>query len=129
MDRAFFAMLSPDRAELRARYAAGADADAVLGECRIPIAGRRNLFSVLLQAGKAVWVDAVRRERLGALIGADIDRWAAGAPFYAMPIFVRQRPVGLLYADRSGSGRALDEECFSSFRFFGEQIARGLERR
>ncbi len=129
MDRALFAMLSPDRGELRARYAAGADAEAVLGSCRIPVAGKRNLFAVLLQAGKAVWVDAERRERLGPLIGPDIDRWAAGAPFYAMPIFVRQRAVGLLYADRSGSGRALDEEGFSSFRFFGEQIATGLERR
>ena len=129
MDRAFFAMLSPDRTELRARYAAGADAAGVLDGCRIPVAGQRNLFTVLLQAGKAVWVDAGRRERLGPLIGPDIDRWAAGAPFYAMPIFVRQRAVGLLYADRSGSGRDLDEEGFSSFRFFGEQIATGLERR
>ena len=129
MDRALFAMLSPDRGELRARYAAGADADAVLGSCRIPVTGKRNLFAVLLQAGKAVWVDAERRERLGPLIGPEIDRWAAGAPFYAMPIFVRQRAVGLLYADRSGSGRALDDEGFSSFRFFGEQIATGLERR
>jgi HD-like signal output (HDOD) protein len=130
MDRAFFAMLSPDRNLLRARYAAGGDREALLEGCRIPVGnGARNLFGVLLQTGKAVWVDAARRDRLGPLIGADIDRWAAGAPFFAMPIYVRSRPVGLLYADRSDSGRALDDEAFTSFRFFGDQIAAGLARR
>lgn len=130
MDRAFFAMLSPDRSSLRARYAAGTDGAALLEGCRIPVGnGARNLFGVLLQTGKAVWVDAARRDRLGPLIGADIDRWAAGAPFFAMPIYVRSRPVGLLYADRSASGRVLDDEAFTSFRYFGDQIAAGLARR
>jgi len=130
MDRAFFAMLSPDRSVLRARYAAGGDREALLEACRIPVGnGARNLFGVLLQTGKAGWVDAARRDRLGSLIGADIDRWAAGAPFFAMPIYVRSRPVGLLYADRSASGRALDDDAFSSFRFFGDQIGAGLARR
>jgi len=46
-----------------------------------------------------------------------------------MPIFVRSRPVGLLYADRSASGRELDEEAFTSFRYFGDQIGAGLARR
>jgi len=130
MDRAFFAMLSPDRSSLRARYAAGGDREALLEGCRIPVGtGERSLFGVLLQTGKAVWVDAARRDRLGPLIGADIERWAAGAPFFAMPIYVRSRPVGLLYADRSASGRALDDAAFTSFRFFGDQIAAGLARR
>jgi len=130
MDRAFFAMLSPDRGSLRARYAAGGDREQLLEACRIPVgSGSRNLFGVLLQTGKAVWVDAARRDRLGPLIGPDIDRWAAGAPFFAMPIYVRSRPVGLLYADRSASGRELDEEAFTSFRYFGDQIGAGLARR
>lgn len=130
MDRAVFAMLSPDRRILKVRYAAGSDQSQLLQSCQFQVGGdSRNLFGLLLKTGKAIWVDDERRARLGDLIGPDIDALAGGAAFFAMPIFVRRRPVGLLYADRSTSARALDEASFTSFRFFGEQIAAGLAKR
>jgi hypothetical protein len=130
IDRAFFAMLSQDRGRLRARYAAGCDAANVLDDCEFRIDGqRRHLFAILLKSRKTVWVDEARRHQLGDVIGSDIDRWATGGAFFAMPVFVRSRPLGLLYADRAASGRPLDDAAFTSFRFFGEQIAAGLARR
>lgn len=129
VDRAFFAVLSRDRGWLEVRHAAGAERAALLDGRRIEVSGGRTLSALLLKTGKAVWIDAAHRESLGALIGPDIDAWARGAAFFAMPVSVRGRPVGLLYADRSVSGRALDETVFASFRFFGEQIAVGLGQR
>lgn len=130
VDRAFFAVLSRDKGSLVARYAAGPDQDDVLAGCRFEVADPRSgLFTLLLKSAKTIWVNGNHRERLGDLVGDDIERWAAGADFFAMPIFVKQRPVGLLYADRAVSGRDLDDQAFKSFRFFGEQIATGLARR
>lgn len=130
VDRAFFAVLSQDRGMLVARYAAGIDPAAVLEHCRFDLhAQQRSLFALLLKSARTIWVDDAHRARLGDLVSAEIDGWAGGEGFFAMPIFVRQRPVGLLYADRAASRRALDESAFKSFRFFGEQIAAGLARR
>jgi HD-like signal output (HDOD) protein len=130
MERAVFAMLSPDRRLLKVRYAVGSDRSRLLQAGQFQVGGEvRSLFGLLLQTGKAIWVDDERRARLGSLIGPDIDALAGGAAFFAMPIFVRQRPVGLLYADRSASARPLDDASFTSFRFFGEQIAAGLAKR
>ncbi len=130
VDRAFFAVLARDKAALVARYAAGADSQDVLRGCRFDVGeSQRGLFTLLLKSGKTIWVNGSHRERLGDLVGDDIDRWATGRDFFAMPIFVQQRPVGVLYADRALSSRELDDQAFKSFRFFGEQIAAGLARR
>ena len=49
-----------------------------------------------------------------------------GTPFYdvaasGMPVEINGRSIGLFYADRSTSGRELDEEAFTAFRHFCQQ--------
>lgn len=130
MDRALFAMLSPDRTKLTVRYAVGGERRELLRDAVIRVDDQdRSLFGLLLKTGKTVWVDAARRDKLSSLIGPEIDRWAGGTEFFAMPIFVRGRPVGLLYGDCSASTGVLSDAAFTSFRFFGEQIAAGMARR
>ncbi len=129
MDRVLFAAPSPNRVWLKARYAVGADQAALLRDCVINVGpDARNLFRVLLETRKAIWVDDERRQRLGDLITEEIDAWALGASFFAMPVFAGKRAAGLLYADRARSGGELDEEAFSSFVYFGEQAGKSLER-
>lgn len=130
MDRAFFAMLSPDRSKLTVRYAVGNDLQELLREGRFRVDDHdRSLFGLLLKTGKIVWVDTARRDKLSALIGPEIDRWAGGTEFFAMPVFVRGRPVGLLYGDCAAGTGVLTDTAFASFGYFGEQIAAGLARR
>lgn len=42
---------------------------------------------------------------------------------------VKQRAIGLIYADRSLSGRELDEESFDSFRHFTKECGMVLSLR
>lgn len=129
MDRVLFAAPSPNRVWLKVRHSSGADQPALLRDWVVDVGpDARNLFRVLLETGKAIWVDDERRRRLGGLITAEVDAWARGAAFFAMPVRAGKRAAGLIYADRARSGRALDEEAFSSFVYFGEQAGRSLER-
>ena len=44
-----------------------------------------------------------------------------------MPLILSGRVVGLIYADRQPSGRALDIESFESFKHFVQQANQALE--
>jgi HD-like signal output (HDOD) protein len=129
MDLVLFAILSRDRQWLSARHRAGGAGRDGVESWRVPVGdGADNLFRVLLRSGKAIWVDDATRQRLGRLVEGAADVLARGQPFFAMPVLVRGRPVGLLYADRGTAGSSLSAEAFASFRHFGEQIGDGLSR-
>lgn len=129
LDRVFYAALSPNQIWLRAKFAVGHDSSDVLSRCKLRVEpNSRSLFRVLLDSGKALWMNDELREQMAPLLTDDIEEWAQGAPFFAMPLRDGGRHLGLLYADRQSSGRALDADAFSSFRYFGDRIARGLAR-
>ncbi len=44
-----------------------------------------------------------------------------------MPLVVRNKSIGLIYADRQASERTLNEEKFLSFQHFGQMAAVGME--
>lgn len=129
LDRVFYAALSPNQIWLRAKFAVGHDSSDVLSRCKLRVEpNSRSLFRVLLDSGKALWMNDELREQMAPLLTDDIEEWAQGAAFFAMPLRDGDRHLGLLYADRQSSGRALDADAFSSFRYFGDRIARGLAR-
>lgn len=125
MDRAIFALLSPDRQQIRAKYVLGDDPEQLREQFVFPAAEPgANALAHALSQGQAVWIG--RPGTPQALRTHPVLQQLSGGHFFLMPLAVAGKPVGCLYADRGKSGRALDAELFSQFKLFGQQARMGL---
>ncbi len=125
LGRVLFALLSPDRSHLRARLWVGVEPGSPLAGFELPVVPP-HLFSRLLERPQAVWLRPGEQPALDALLTEPLAALVGGQPFFAMSLFVRDRPVGILYADQSGHQDALDTERYALFRQLGRRAAEGL---
>ncbi len=122
LERAYFALLTPDRRFLRMKLSEGF---SVIGPLDV-MPDQPNLFQVIIQSGKSLMVTAESRRAMTALLGGDISRWIGVEGFVVTPVSVGGKVLGVLYADNNHSQRVISEEAFSGFRHFGQQVALGL---
>lgn len=122
MDRALFAMLNPERTRLRARYALGWDSQDMREKFVFDISPlQASIFSHVLDMREPLWVGADADPRIKSLLTPAVRAVSGGKDFFVMPIEINARAIGLFYADRSTSGRAMDEEAYTAFRHFCQQ--------
>ncbi|MCX9158242.1 HDOD domain-containing protein [Niveibacterium sp. 24ML] len=125
MDRALFALLSPDRLHLIGKAGLGKGADALVrafqfsldgspGELVNSVIGRQQSF-VVLNAFDA----PVRLERL--------TRAGGVTPFVMAPIVVNGRVIGAFYTDRTKSDAVLSDEDAQGVLHFVQQASLGFE--
>jgi len=122
LDRVLFALLSPDHKELRPKY--------VLGD---PDNHLRQAFSLSMNSSAAAPVRYVFSSKLPLWGHAqspaevqqnitDAFRWATGSDtLFMAPVVIRDKPVGMFYADCASSGRPLDQDGFDAFCHFSQQ--------
>jgi HD-like signal output (HDOD) protein len=129
MDRAVFALLTPDRTRLKCKFAHGAGNAYLMELFDIPVTeADPNIFTKVLSKKERKFFkhpplkdDLIgASDRLKKLIGL-------GAMFVA-PVIVDGQTIGIFYADRQPSGRVLDKESFESFTHFVQQANFGLEQ-
>nr|WP_242533446.1 HDOD domain-containing protein [Niveibacterium umoris] len=125
MDRALFALLTPDRQHLVGKAGLGQGADALVrafqfaldgspGELINTVIGRQQSFVVCNS------FDApVRLERL--------TRAGGVPPFVMAPIVVHGRVIGAFYADRTQAEAALSDEDANGVLHFVQQASLGFE--
>lgn len=123
MDRALFAMLNAERTRLRARYALGWDKDDMREHFLFDISPlKANVFSHALEARQPLWFGGPDADpRLAKLITPEVRELTGAAQFFVMPVEINGRSIGLFYADRKSSGRALEEDSYQAFRHFCQQ--------
>ena len=122
MDRALFAMLNPERTRLRARYALGWDKDDMREKFLFDISPlQANVFSHVLETRQPLWFGPNADPRLAKLVTPVVRELTGDAQFFVMPVEINGRSIGLFYADRKPSGRALDEDSYMAFRHFCQQ--------
>ncbi len=127
MDRTLFAMRSADQRFLKARYALGHDTELMRRKFHFELGPlKANIFSQVLDSGAALWVRSPVEPKLKRLLTPAVQAITEDAPFFAMPIEIQGKVIGLFYADRNPSGRSLDEESYNSFRHFGQQANMAL---
>ena len=73
-----------------------------------------------MKSPQSLWLNATNRERLVPYVPRTVRAYLGKRSFCARSLFVRERPVGLLYADYHGD--VIDQRAYSLFR----QIADGL---
>lgn len=122
IERAVFGMLNRDRSEIRARMALGGDKQDPVRKFRIPTASK-SLFSLLVSKQQSIWLNPGNRAKYTPLLH-DIPQDATSAKgFYAMSIFARNKPIGLLYVD----GGELSEQGYKRFRQLCAEVAKLLD--
>ncbi|HLP31602.1 MAG TPA: GAF domain-containing protein, partial [Geothrix sp.] len=126
MDRTLFALLTPDRSELRTKFMLGAKREQLADHFHFRMAGATHVFGQVLEKQAALWVDAQIHPEQERLLPMEVVSVTGRIPFFVAPIVVNDRSIGLFYADRGVTGRPLDEESYESFRHFAQQASLGL---
>ncbi len=128
MDRVLFAIITQDRRYLKARYSVGWDALQLKQSFAFDVLPESaNIFATITEEGEAVWFGAHSDPALRREITEKVREVTGGVDFFAAPVVVNRRPIGLFYADRKPSRRPLSRELFSSFKHFSQQAMLGIE--
>lgn len=120
MDRAMFAMLTPDRKTLRARFVIGADKRAAIRHFQLNVE-QRHLFSLLLTKPQEFWLNSGNQEKYLPLIPRSLHTTLDTRGFFVTSVFVRNRPLGILYGDCSDAS-TLDQHAFARFKQITRQL-------
>lgn len=125
LNRVLFALLSADRTRLKAKYILGAGHDSLLHKFELDMSGK-HLFARLMEKVQGVWYRDSNRATLDPLIPNELRQQIGEGEFFAMSVFVHNKPVGLLYADRKHGACSLDEHSYDEFKQLCLRAAEGL---
>ena len=126
MDRTVFAILTPDKKILKAKHALGDDAEKFAALFTFDMLDKLNIFQHVLENNKSVWINSERKNQYKNNLPDTVLKKLDTDNFYISPVVVSNRPIGLFYADRKPSGRALDRESFESLKHFSQQACMAI---
>lgn len=126
MDRTLFAILSPDKTLLRAKYALG-EYNQQFTDKFVFNLNETPFFNWLFQQNDAVWIKDSKANAAGSPLTPEFLAVVDTPAFLACPLSIKGKPIGILYADRAPSGRKLDSDTFESFRHFYLQAKMALD--
>lgn len=127
LSRVVFALMTPDGSMVKAKYVLGAEKSSPLRNFQFD-AKAPHLFARLLSKVQSVWVNTANQASFALLIPEHLSEMIGGREgFFAMSLFVRDKPVGLFYADRRHAGCELDELSYQNFKRLCLRAAQGLE--
>jgi hypothetical protein len=127
LNNVMFAMLSPDRRWLKARFVASTSESERLRGFEAKLDGP-GLFSVMMQKTQALWFNAGNRERYRPMIPPQTIRALNDNGFLMMSIFLRNKPIGLFYADKAEAASGLTADQFHNFKLSCQRFAQHLGR-
>ena len=128
--RVIFCMRDPKTDTLTGRFGLGEGVDGVVKSFRIPLNGAvQNLFSVVCLKG----ADTMISDASESHIANHLPPWyleSLNAPtFLLLPLLIKGRPFGLIYADKiDQGGLALDEKELSLLRTLRNQAVMAFKQ-
>jgi hypothetical protein len=125
LNRVVFALLTADRSKVKAKYVLGAEAGSPLRGFEFGM-GSAHLYARLMEKMQGVWLNQGNRAKFAPLIPPEIRSLTGDGEFFAMSLFVRDKAVGLFYADRGHGSCALDEHSYQEFKTLCLKAAQGL---
>lgn len=125
LNRVVFALMTADRSGLKAKYVVGTGADSPLRRLHFELHSA-NLFGRLMEKVQSVWFNERNQQALAPMITDEIRQLIGQGEFFAMSVFVHDKPVGLFYADRGRGQCTLDEHSYQEFKKLSLRAAEGL---
>lgn len=127
LNRVVFAVLTPDKGQLRARSIVGSNKDPQFNRFVIDLVSH-NLFVRLMEKPLSLWLNEGNRGKFFPLIPVQFHKMTRQDSFFVMSLFVRNKPVGMFYADRHSSSCELDAETYKHFKHLVAQVSHTLSR-
>jgi hypothetical protein len=124
LQRAMFAMLNTEKTELRARLVTETEAQASLKDFRVEMAAP-SLFSLLMKKPQAIHLQASNEEKYRHLIPPPLLGVINPRQCLAMSVFLRQKPIGLFYADNGPKGEITPRQ-FANFKAVCQRAIKAL---
>lgn len=122
MDRAVFALVSPDRRKLIARFALGHDVSTLQEHFELPLTEHEpHVFYTALEKKTILWAKVGNPAGSPGFVQRRIRNLVGAGPFFIAAAVMGQKSIGLFYVDRRVTDRPLDEESFQSFKLFAQQ--------
>lgn len=122
MDRAMFALLTPDRRMMRSKFVLGDEEDELRSRFQFQVnSAEAQLPIYCMKKNASLWVGPNSPPSLKMHLTPELKRMLGTNAFFIAPIVVQGKPIGVFYADRGPSKRELDEESFDSFKHFTSQ--------
>ncbi|MEO5341735.1 MAG: HDOD domain-containing protein [Gammaproteobacteria bacterium SHHR-1] len=129
-DRTLFSLATPDRNTIYGKFSLGRSSLSFTESFRFNrTTDPSNIFFRILDKKAELWVDLAKNPALKAMYTPKVQQVIGLKPFFASCIMVNGKSIGIIYADRSLSGRSLDEEAFSSFKHFSSETGMILAQR
>ncbi len=127
MDRVIFALVSPDKKVIKAKYALSQiQEELVAGFQFSRDVNTPDVLFQTLDRKLPRWFNAQEYNAHLRLIPTQLIQLMGRTPFMLAPIVVNQHSIGLFYADRSCSQRTLDNVSFTDFKHFVAQANVGI---
>jgi HD-like signal output (HDOD) protein len=125
LDCVVFAAPAPDGSKVKARFVVGAGPASNLH--RFEFDPREpHLFGRLMNKVQSIWWNAETQAQYAHLMPEPLRKSVGEADFFAMSLFVKDKPVGFIYANRSQGNRKLDENAYQQFKQLCLRVAQGL---
>ena len=127
MDRTVLALITPRRNMVKSKLVLGSNRMRFQDRFQFELGVKPvNLFAKLMESTEAVWVSDYENPAFKGLLFGGIFEVIDRSQFVAQPVVFGGNPIGLFYADRFPSGRAIDLDTFESFKLFVQQANLGL---
>ncbi|MDJ0808050.1 MAG: HDOD domain-containing protein [Gammaproteobacteria bacterium] len=126
LQNVMFAMLSSDKSKLTARFVSGDQAQTRLKGFQVNLQ-QPSLFSLLMKKPQAIWLNAGNLEKYQRMIPQALLQRLNADGFLVMSIFIKNKPVGLFYADnRSVTPGPLTGEQYTNFKALCHRFTKEL---
>ncbi|WP_341502347.1 HDOD domain-containing protein [Gallaecimonas sp. GXIMD4217] len=122
MDRVVVLMPNPKFNQLSPRFYSSADDSQIKDVFSLPLGGD-DIFTSTFKGQEGHWVDKPKSLHWAPRLPAAMATINQGSPFLLAPLVLDKKCLGLFYADRAHSGRALGKEDFESFSHFVRQAS------
>jgi hypothetical protein len=114
LQRVMFAMLTPDRQAIRARYLLEPEHSGLSG---FAVSARQpGLFSLLLTKPHGIWINSSNQAKYRPHIPPEVAGLLNPQGYYLVSVVVKGKPIGLFYADAGPRADTMSETQFHQFK-------------
>ncbi len=115
-NRVMFALMTQDKKQIKTRMVIGAEKNDSIRQFKSSL-GQRHLISLLMSKPQGFWLTPGNRKKYLPLIPNEMHKTLNIDGFYLISLFIDNKPIGLLYADKDDPTLLTD----SGFHHFKEQ--------
>ena len=125
--RLMFATITPDRKGLKCRFAVDIPTRPSLKGFSLKFE-RTNLFTALLKKSQTFWLNDGNRSKYLPLVPPQTRSVLSEDGFLMMSVFMKNRPVGILYADSGDSDAPLTADSYTVFKTHCQRLVKTLNQ-